>query len=292
MHQNPVDTSNQSAAWVRESVARTYTDASGPIDGLQIAGYDGEDVAGLPNGASREFLGCGNPLAFAEVDSGQTVLDLGCGAGIDLILAAERVGEEGRVIGVDMTDAMIRRARRNVANAGLRNVEIHHGLIERLPVPTGSVDWVISNCVISLSPQKERVFAEVFRVLRPGGRMLISDIVVDEKLAAVLRRMIRITPSIAGARTEAEYLGAMSKAGLIDQGVRSRFVYEPEHLLGMFGGDAADDDLAAACPVTSATRRTRAVKRRALALGARLVAGRVWSAKFYALKPPSISDGI
>lgn len=281
---NAEPTHASSARWIRESVARTYASAEGPKNGLGVAGYGADDVAALPDGAAGEFLGCGNPLAFAEVRAGQTVLDLGSGAGIDLILAAEKVGPGGRVIGVDMTDAMIERARRNVKNAGLENVDIRRGIIEDLPVDTGSVDWVISNCVVSLSPDKDRVFKEIARVLRPGSRMLISDIVVDESLAAVLRRLTRIAPSIAGARSERDYLDAMERAGLVDVAVRSRFVYEPEHLLGMFGGPTLDDELARACPIASAgvgaTRAARAVKRGALSLGARCAAGHVWSAKF------------
>jgi SAM-dependent methyltransferase len=280
------------ATRIRESVAQTYAHASGPAAGLQIAGYEVDAVEALPDGASREFLGCGNPLAFAAVERGQTVLDLGSGAGIDLILASQKVGPEGRVIGVDMTDAMIDRARRNVTKAGLQNVEIHHGLIENLPVATASVDWVISNCVISLSPQKERVFAEIFRVLRPGGQMLISDIVVDEKLAVLLRRMTTIAPSIAGARTEREYLGAMAMAGLRGPEVRGRFVYEAEHLLGMFGNDTADRELAKACPFASASLGARLVRRSVLGVGARWAAGHVWSAKFHAQRPAGASDGV
>jgi SAM-dependent methyltransferase len=274
------ESSRRTSTLVREGVARAYTQASWSIDGARIAGYSAGDLTALPDGIAGEFLGCGNPLAFADVLSGQTVLDLGCGAGIDVILAAKRVGRKGRVIGVDMTETMVLRARRNAASAGLGNVEIRQGLVESLPVESSSVDWVISNCVISLSPEKERVFAEVARVLRPGGKMLISDIVVDDTLATILRRMTRVWPSIAGGRTETHYLRAMSKAGLADLEVRGRFVYEPEHLVGMFGPS-----------VDCAAKRTRvasaflAVKRQALALAARGAAGRVWSAKFAGRKP-------
>ena len=127
-------------------------------------GYSPRELKVVGKEAAGSF-GCGNPLAFAEVRPGQTVVDLGSGAGLDLLLAAERVGPTGRVIGVDMTDAMIERARANIAEAGVGNVEVREGLIEEMPLPDASADWVISNCVINLSPEKERVFAEIARVL-------------------------------------------------------------------------------------------------------------------------------
>jgi arsenite methyltransferase len=190
------------------------------------------------------------------VKPGDTVLDLGSGAGFDLILAAEAVGPSGRVIGVDMTDTMLEKARANVAR--YPNVELRKGLIEALPVDDASVDWVISNCVISLSPDKPRVFAEVARVLKPGGRMAISDIVVDDKLARLLRLVERIAPQFSTARTEAVYLDALARAGLTEVIVADRKIYSPDELLGLFG-----DRLGA---------KTMA----------RLVAGHLWSSRLTA----------
>jgi len=211
---------------IHDAVARTYATAIPPARATELAGYTAADLAKLPDGVAQSFFGCGNPLSLAKVKPGDTVLDLGSGAGLDLILAAQAVGPSGRVIGVDMTDAMIERARANVTRAGHANVEIRRGLIEHLPVDPGSIDWVISNCVISLSPDKERVFAEIARVLKPGGEMLISDIVVDRPLAWMLARMTRIAPSIAMARTEQHYFDAMTRAGL-DGSVVARLVGAP-----------------------------------------------------------------
>src|SRR5579862_767261 len=140
----------------------------------QLTRYDPADLKTLPPEVVASSFGCGNPVAFAGLNEGDVVLDLGSGAGIDLMMARRRVGPSGRVIGVDMTDAMIERARASITREGYENVEVRRGIIEDLPVDPASVDWVISNCVINLSPEKPRVFAEIARVLRPGGRMLVS----------------------------------------------------------------------------------------------------------------------
>jgi arsenite methyltransferase len=176
-------------------------------------GYTAADLAAIPEGANLG-LGCGNPVALASLKAGETVLDLGSGGGIDCFLAARRVGPGGRVIGVDMTDEMIRLARENAKKSGLTNVEFRRGEIERLPLEDGTVDAVISNCVINLSTDKERVFREVYRVLKPGGRMMVSDIVLEGELpAAVKDSVAAYTGCIGGALKKRDYLDAIAQAG-------------------------------------------------------------------------------
>jgi arsenite methyltransferase len=192
----------------------------------KLAGYSDEEVAALPVEAVVNSFGCGNPIAFSEIRPGEVVLDLGSGAGIDLLLAAKKVGSSGRVIGVDMTDEMIAKARENISAAGLSNVDVRKGIIEELPVESGSVDWVISNCVINLSPEKSRVFAEITRVLKPGGRMLVSDIVAEGLPAEILGNRRLYSSCLAGAINEAEYLEGLRSAGLADVSVRDRLVYD------------------------------------------------------------------
>lgn len=229
---------------IHEEVSRAYTRAvaqpgtgccgssSATPKGVaaQSAGYTPEELAALPADAVANSFGCGNPLAFSEVKEGDVVLDLGSGAGIDLLIAARRVGPSGRVIGVDMTDAMIERACGNIRQAGAANVEVRKGLIEHLPVDDASVDWVVSNCVINLSPDKPAVFAEIARVLRPGGRMRVSDIVADDLPEVVRRDPALYCSCIAGAIGEAEYLDGLRRAGLVDVEVLERNVYADAQL--------------------------------------------------------------
>jgi len=144
--------------------------------------YGAEERAGLPDNAVAASLGCGNPLALVELHAGETVLDLGSGGGIDVLLSGKRVGPTGTVYGLDMTDEMLTLARENAAKAGATNVHFLKGLIEAIPLDTGSVDVVISNCVVNLSPEKNRVLTEIARVLRPGGRIGISDVVAEDRL--------------------------------------------------------------------------------------------------------------
>jgi arsenite methyltransferase len=188
--------------------------------------YSADQLASLPIDAIANSFGCGNPLAFAEVKAGQTVLDLGSGAGIDLIIAAEAVGPTGAVIGVDVSPEMIERAKANVARAGHENVTLFQSEIEDLPLPDSSIDWVVSNCVINLSPDKPRVFAEIARVMRPGGRMLVSDIIAHDLPDWVLDNSDLYAACISGALTEADYLGAAEAAGLADVHVVDRLVYD------------------------------------------------------------------
>jgi arsenite methyltransferase len=176
--------------------------------------YPEADVASLPGNAVAASLGCGNPAALADLKEGETVLDLGSGGGIDVLLSARRVGASGKAYGLDMTDEMLALARENQRKAGVQNVEFLKGEIENIPLPDDSVDVVISNCVINLSGDKERVLAETFRVLRPGGRFAVSDIVVRGAVPTELRRSIDLWAGcIAGALEEAEYRAKLEAAG-------------------------------------------------------------------------------
>jgi SAM-dependent methyltransferase len=185
------------------------------VDALaQSFGYTTEDLASLPEGANLG-LSCGNPTAFASLASGDLVLDLGSGAGFDALIAARRVGTEGRVIGVDMTPEMVNKARANARKVGAENVEFRLGEIENLPVEDNSVDVVVSNCVINLSPDKTRVFREIHRVLKPGGRVAISDMALLQPLPRAIREDIEAyVGCISGAVPIDEYHSQMQEAGL------------------------------------------------------------------------------
>ena len=179
--------------------------------------YEDADVATLPVEVTGLSLGCGDPVTLASLQPGQTVLDLGSGGGIDCFLAAKKVGSAGRVIGVDMTPAMIERARANRAKVGAGNVEFRLGEIEHLPVETRTVDVILSNCVVNLSPDKPQVFRETFRVLKPGGRLAISDIVSDGPLpAAVKDSLSNWAGCLSGALEVSEYVAGLQAAGFVD----------------------------------------------------------------------------
>ncbi len=179
-------------------------------------GYTEEELKAVPEGANLG-LGCGNPVALASLREGETVLDLGSGAGFDCFLAANQVGEAGRVIGVDMTPEMIEKARENAGKGNYGNVEFRLGEIENLPVADNSVDVVISNCVINLAPDKGRVFKEVFRVLKPGGRLMVSDIVLLEELPDFIKTsVVAYVGCLSGAVMRDEYLGTIEAAGFQD----------------------------------------------------------------------------
>lgn len=199
-------------------------------EGPVRAGYDLADLAALPSHAVTCSYGCGNPVAAAGARPGETVLDLGCGAGIDLILAARRVGGSGRVIGVDMTEKMVEAARANVRRSGLPNVEVLHGAIEQLPVEADSVDLVISNCVINLSPERSRVFAEIARVLRPGGRTVLSDLVTSGLPAWIREDPTLHASCVAGAGSEEEYLTGLTAAGLSEVSIEERVFYDASEI--------------------------------------------------------------
>jgi SAM-dependent methyltransferase len=176
--------------------------------------YDASQTDGLPADAVGASLGCGNPTALAELKAGETVLDLGSGGGIDVLLSARRVGPTGKVYGLDTTDDMLALAERNKAASGLTNVEFLRGDIERIPLPDASVDVVISNCVINLSGDKDRVIAEAFRVLKPGGRFAVSDVVVRGSLPEPVRQSMELwVGCVAGALSEADYRAKLAAAG-------------------------------------------------------------------------------
>lgn len=181
-----------------------------------MLGYSAEEISAAPTGANMG-LGCGNPQTIASLKPGEIVLDLGSGAGFDCFLAARAVGEKGRVIGVDMTPEMVFKATQNAAEAGFANIEFRLGEIEHLPVPDNSVDVVISNCVINLSPEKQKVFDEVFRVLRPGGRLAVSDLVALRGLPEEIRRDLALYAGcVAGASLITELEDMLRKAGFIE----------------------------------------------------------------------------
>jgi arsenite methyltransferase len=186
---------------------------SSPGGIISRMGYSPEEIAAAPE-AAELGLGCGNPQAIAGLRPGETVLDLGSGAGFDCLLAARAVGASGRVIGVDMTEAMLRKARRNAKKAGIENIDFRKGEIERLPVPSQTVDVIISNCVVNLSPEKEAVFQEAYRVLKPGGRLAVSDVVALHPLPAEMRNDSDLQCACIGGAAPVEELKRMlQKAG-------------------------------------------------------------------------------
>jgi len=213
------------------------TDAGAPCCGASTSetisksvGYSDEEMQAVPEGANLG-LGCGNPLALSSVKEGDTVLDLGSGAGFDCFLAAQRTGESGRVIGVDMTPEMLAKARTNAERGGYTNVEFREGEIESLPVEDHSVDIVISNCVINLSPDKAAVFSEIHRVLKPGGKFFVSDIVLAAPLPESIRTSAEAyTACVAGALLKTDYLGKIQEAGFGEVNVMRETAYPLEGL--------------------------------------------------------------
>jgi ubiquinone/menaquinone biosynthesis C-methylase UbiE len=194
-------------------------------------GYTDEDMDAVPEGANLG-LGCGNPVALASLKEGETVLDLGSGAGFDCFLAAKKVGKSGKVIGVDMTPEMIDKARENARKSGFSNVEFRLGEIENLPVADNSVNAIISNCVINLAPDKKRVFKEAFRVLKPRGRVMVSDIVLTQPIPEIIKNSVEAyVGCIAGASLESDYLAAIKEAGFQDIKVIEQAVFPIEYIV-------------------------------------------------------------
>src|SRR2546428_2646087 len=196
--------------------------------------YGAGETTGLPEGAVLASLGCGNPTALAELHPGETVLDLGSGGGIDVLLSAKRVGPTGKAYGLDMTDEMLALARENQRKAGATNVEFLKGAIEAIPLPDNSVDAVISNCVINLSTDKDAVLREAFRVLKPGGRFAVSDVIVRGDVPADVRRSMELwVGCIAGALEEAEYAPKLRAAGFTDVEVETWRIYSIDDAPGV-----------------------------------------------------------
>lgn len=225
-------------------------------------GYKDEELAAVPEGANLG-VGCGAPLAHAALRAGETVVDLGSGAGFDAFLAAREVGDGGHVIGVDMTPDMLDRARRNATSGGYTNVEFREGLIEKLPVESGTVDVVISNCVINLAPHKGAVFAEIARVLKPGARMVVSDVVLDKALPPMILESVQAwTGCVAGAELRQDYLAAIAAAGLGDIEVLEEKDFG-EIILSMAPGALLEQAREAGIDAVAMARTVKSVKVRA-----------------------------
>ncbi len=209
---------------------RTCGGAAFPEAASKKVGYSDEDLKAAPEGANLG-LGCGNPVALASLREGETVLDLGSGAGFDCFLAAQKVGKSGRVIGIDMTPEMVVKARGNAERGDYRNVEFRLGEIEHLPVDAGSVDVVISNCVINLSPDKKSVFREASRILKPGGRLMVSDIVLTRELPAPVKDSVEAyIGCLAGAIMKNEYLDSIRSAGFHEVKIIAETAFPVEFL--------------------------------------------------------------
>lgn len=236
---------------VRRAVREHYTELA--VKGTPCCGSDSStmcgcsglypevDVLSLPPESVSVSAGCGNPTAIAELKEGMTVVDLGSGGGIDAFMSSKKVGPKGRVYGIDATPEMVHRARRTAKEHGFANVEFRLGEIEHMPLPDGCADVVISNCVINLSPQKQQVFHEAFRVLRPGGKLAVSDIVLLKDLPESLRDdMAAWSSCVSGAVPEGEYIGAIEAAGFSDVKVEDRVVYSHEQLMAYITPQAGE----------------------------------------------------
>ncbi len=270
----------------RDFVSAKYADAvTNPERGAvqatanaKFAFYDDDTLANLPDGIVESSFGCGDPLSMSGVKPGDTVLDLGCGAGLDLLLAAEKVGPTGRVIGVDMTDEMLEKARANVARSPYDTIELRKGVIEDLPIESGSVDWVISNCVINLSAEKTQVFSEIARVLKPGGSMIVSDM-VSHNLPFWVRHSKTLTAACGGgAISEDAYLAGLKSVGLQHTAIVARLHYDANDMAGVVLEMVPDFIRSVKCCGESLAQR-------AITRVAQPVTSKLWSARIYANKP-------
>ena len=256
---------------VRESVRAHYAQAaqtasccSAPLESTDVFGssqYDEDAKSLLPEEAIIASLGCGNPTALADLRPGDVVLDLGSGGGIDVLLSARRVGPEGKAYGLDMTDEMLDLARANQAKAGVENVEFLKGHIEDIPLPDNSVDVIISNCVINLSGDKDRVFAEAFRVLKPGGRLAISDVVLSRPLPEELGAITALwTGCISGALTEQACSAGLEGAGFHSVSIEPTRIFDAEALEGLAAEVPGEIDVAAAITGLDGVIRSAAIR--------------------------------
>jgi arsenite methyltransferase len=205
--------------------------------------YGDSEAGQIPEAALKASLGCGNPTALAQLNPGETVLDLGSGGGIDVLLSARRVGPTGKAYGLDMTDDMLALARENQRKAGVENVEFLRGEIEHIPLPDNSVDVIISNCVINLSGDKDQVLREAFRVLKPGGRFAVSDVVVRGEAPPEIRRSMELwVGCVAGALEDAEYKAKLAAAGFADIGIEPTRIYDIEDARAFLSNQGVDVD--------------------------------------------------
>jgi len=255
------------ATAVKENAAPASVGCCGPTacgcgDPITSNLYSDAERGTLPDTAVQASLGCGNPTALIALEPGQTVLDLGSGGGIDVLLSAKRVGPTGKAYGLDMTDEMLALARENQRKAGAENVEFLKGTIESIPLPDNSVDVIISNCVINLSSDKDRVLREAFRVLKPGGRFAVSDVVVRGEVPAVVRRSMELwVGCIAGALEENDYAAKLRAAGFSDVEVEAWRVYNVEDARAFLTESGLDvDEMAAQVKDRFASAFIRATK--------------------------------
>lgn len=242
----PAATSCCSPAPAATSCCGPAAPAAGSCDPITANLYDALQAGDVPEAALAASLGCGNPTALAELKPGETVLDLGSGGGIDVLLSARRVGPTGKAYGLDMTDEMLALAEENKRRSGLANVEFLRGEIEDIPLPDNSVDVIISNCVINLSGDKDRVLREAYRVLRPGGRFAVSDVVVRGEVPPAIRRNMELWAGcVAGALSDADYTRKLADAGFMDTAIEVTRVYAGRDARDILAADGIDADAVA-----------------------------------------------
>jgi len=242
----PATTSCCGPAPAATSCCGTSGSAMSSCDPITADLYDAAQAGDVPEAALAASLGCGNPTALAELKSGETVLDLGSGGGIDVLLSARRVGPTGKAYGLDMTDEMLALAEENKRKSGLANVEFLKGEIEDIPLPDNAVDVIISNCVINLSGDKDRVLREAYRVLKPGGRFAVSDVVVRGEVPAAIRRNMELWAGcVAGALSDADYTRKLADAGFKDIAIEVTRVYAGQDARDILAADGIDADAVA-----------------------------------------------